>query len=106
MMIYGRPIRNPRVWLLSLLFAAGALLPAFLAHFRLAQVGASDLTWRRERGTKLTPWRTTTPWMGIRTVIPMTMSMAIMTIMGMITAMIMMPKSHTIMASGPAITSF
>jgi hypothetical protein len=27
MMIYGRPIRNPRFWLLSLLFAAGALLP-------------------------------------------------------------------------------
>jgi hypothetical protein len=27
MMIYGRPIRNPRVWLLSLLFAASALLP-------------------------------------------------------------------------------
>ena len=27
MMIYGRPIRNPRFWLLSVLFAAGALLP-------------------------------------------------------------------------------
>ena len=27
MMIYGRPIRNPRVLLLGLLFAASALLP-------------------------------------------------------------------------------
>jgi hypothetical protein len=27
MMIYGRPIRNPRILLLSLLFAASALLP-------------------------------------------------------------------------------
>jgi len=27
MMIYGRPIRNPRLLLLSFLFAAGALLP-------------------------------------------------------------------------------
>ena len=27
MMIYGRPIRNPRFLLVSLLFAAGALLP-------------------------------------------------------------------------------
>ncbi len=27
MMIYGRPIRNPWLWLLSLLLAASALLP-------------------------------------------------------------------------------
>jgi hypothetical protein len=27
MMIYGRPIRNPRFWLLSLLVGASALLP-------------------------------------------------------------------------------
>jgi hypothetical protein len=27
MMIYGRPIRKPRVLLIGLLFAAGALLP-------------------------------------------------------------------------------
>jgi len=27
MMIYGRPVKNPRLWLLGLLFAAGALLP-------------------------------------------------------------------------------
>jgi hypothetical protein len=27
MMIYGRPIKNPRLWLLGFLVAAGALLP-------------------------------------------------------------------------------
>ena len=27
MMVYGRPIRNPRLWLVSLLVAASALLP-------------------------------------------------------------------------------
>jgi hypothetical protein len=27
MMIYGRPIKNPRFWLLSFLFAASAALP-------------------------------------------------------------------------------
>jgi hypothetical protein len=27
MMIYGRPIKHPRLWLVSMLVAAGAILP-------------------------------------------------------------------------------